>query len=791
MGKIIRLPFKIRPTVLVLFTFIGVFMTLTTLGMLFYFSKTQATDSASTMFENLSSTLEEKVESFDMQGKNIAKIILQIDGADALPSEDSKHPLLNLFATILQDSDYLYALYTGYSNGDFYELINLEIDPELRSRYSSSSDERWLVIKIFEKDGRRERLELFLDSNLKIKRAVKKDATYDPRARPWYKKAKEEKRVIKTAPYRFSNIDQRGVTYAKESKSGEFVVGVDVVLGSLDEFIKRQSFNLDEHIFLYDDKKNIIATNTQSSDEFFKKAFGDGGVQGIKSIDNESYFIFRSNIENSDGEYLGVVAPMDTLLAPYYKNLYYSFIFTMFMAFLIAMPIIYYASNLVTRPIQKISRENEYIRRREFDKVKPVETNIVEIKELSDSLVSMSKDIQAYEEAQKELMDSFIRLLGSAIDAKSAYTGGHNKRVAELATLIAQKASDSKDGVFEKFTLSSEDERREIEIAAWLHDCGKIVMPEYIVDKATKLETIYNRIHEVRLRFEVLYRDAIITALKSVLSGDITKETAEYYIESRLETLRDEFAFVAECNVGGEFMSEESKQKLQEIAKQEWTRYFDNSIGLSHEESERLKEVAPPPAKEKLLDDRSEHIIERVGFSEEEYERFGFKIRPPKHLYNLGEIYNLSISRGTLSEEDRFKINEHSIMTIKMLSQLPFPEALKRVPEFAGSHHETLIGTGYPRGLTKEQMSLPARIMAVADVFEALTASDRPYKKPKTLSEAIKILSFMVKDKHIDEDVFKLFLSSGAYLEFGREYLNEEQIDEVDVESYVSIQIVY
>ena len=234
-------------------------------------------------------------------------------------------------------------------------------------------------------------------------------------------------------------------------------------------------------------------------------------------------------------------------------------------------------------------------------------------------------------------------------------------------------------------------------------------------------------------------------------------------------------------------MSDESKQKLQEIAKKEWTRYFDNSIGLSHEESERLKEVAPPPAKERLLDDKSEHIIERVGFSEEEYERFGFKIRPPKHLYNLGEIYNLSISRGTLSEEDRFKINEHSIMTIKMLSELPFPEALKRVPEFAGAHHETLIGTGYPRGLTKEQMSLPARIMAVADVFEALTASDRPYKKPKTLSEAIKILSFMVKDKHIDEDVFKLFLSSGAYLEFGREYLKEEQIDEVDVESYISI----
>jgi len=759
-------------------------MTLATLGIQYYFGKEQAVNSASLMFENLSNVLEEKIDSFDKHGENIANIILQVEGVETLPSEESSHPLLKLFTSILQDSDYIYALYAGYENGDFYEVINLDIDPALRNRYGSSSDERWLIVKIFEKNGKRKRVEQYLTQDLITKRMLKKDAIYDPRIRPWYKKAKEEKSTVKTAPYNFSNIDQRGITYAKESEDGQFVAGVDVAINSLDSFIKKQSFGLDEYIFLYDDNQNIVASNSEEGG-LFKKAFIENGGGGIQDIEGESYFVFSSKIKGDNNERLGILAPMGTLLKPYYENLYYSFIVTMLIVFLIAMPIIYYASNLVTRPIQRIARENERIRRREFDSVKSVETNIVEIKELSDSLVSMSKDIKAYEEAQKELMDSFIRLLGNAIDAKSAYTGGHSKRVAKLTTMLAQKASLSNEEPFREFSLKNEDERREIEIASWLHDCGKMIMPEHIVDKATKLETIYNRIHEIRMRFEVLYRDEIIRLQEEVIEGGKGKSEIQSEIATKLQELREEFAFLAECNIGGEFMSEESKKRVQEIGAREWIRYFDNSVGLSHEELSRLKNIENPPAKERVLDDKTEHLIERVGFSEEEYERLGFKIRPPKHLYNLGEIYNLTISRGTLSQEDRFKINEHIVMTIKMLNELPFPEWLKNVPEYAGAHHETLIGTGYPRGLTKEDMSLPARIMAVADVFEALTASDRPYKQPKKLSEAIKILSFMVKDKHIDEDVFKLFLTSGAYLEFGKKYLKEEQVDSVNLDEYL------
>ena len=120
--------------------------------------------------------------------------------------------------------------------------------------------------------------------------------------------------------------------------------------------------------------------------------------------------------------------------------------------------------------------------------------------------------------------------------------------------------------------------------------------------------------------------------------------------------------------------------------------------------------------------------------------------------------------------------------TIVMLESLPWPRHLRRVPEYAGGHHEKMDGSGYPRGLKREEMSVPARVMAIADIFEALTAADRPYKPPKTLSESIRIMQFMVKDNHIDPDLFKLFLESGVYKEYAAQHLKPEQIDEVAVD---------
>lgn len=403
-----------------------------------------------------------------------------------------------------------------------------------------------------------------------------------------------------------------------------------------------------------------------------------------------------------------------------------------------------------------------------------------------DELQRKLQEVTELQVAQKDLLDAFIKLIASAIDAKSKYTGGHCERVPELCMMIAEEAHSSYDGIFGNYSFSNEDEKRELSIAAWLHDCGKVVTPEYVVDKATKLETIYNRIHEVRTRFEVIHRDLTIEALDKKLAGENPQEV-DSWLENEHQKLQDEFTIVANANVGAEFMKEETIEQIKSIANRTWIRNFDDTIGLAHEEKKRvLSENSTTPQEEKLLSDKVRHIIPREHFDYEKYEQMGFKTKVPEHLYNLGELYNITVKAGTLSYEERFKIQEHIHMTIEMLERLPFPEYLKNVPLYAGGHHETLDGTGYPRQLTENQLPLNARIMALADVFEALTASDRPYKEAKTLSSSIKILSGFVERKHLDGDIFKLFLSSGVYKEYAKRYLKPEQIDEVDISIYLN-----
>ncbi len=421
----------------------------------------------------------------------------------------------------------------------------------------------------------------------------------------------------------------------------------------------------------------------------------------------------------------------------------------------------------------------------ETGKIIPFPRQFIRFVEALAAQAAVALENQNLLEAQRALMDSMIKLLAGAIDAKSPYTGGHCERVPELAIMLADEATKVAEGPLADFRLESEVERREFRIGAWLHDCGKVTTPEYVVDKATKLETIYNRIHEIRTRFEVLLRDAEIECLKAQRDGlDAAEATRRYDAQRR--ALIDDFAFLAECNVGGEFMAPERLERLKKIAARQWLRHFDDRIGLSNEELLRYKRtpVTALPAVETLLSDKPHHIVPR-GDDKALDPKYGFKVKVPEHLFNFGEVYNLGIGRGTLSEEERFKINEHIIQTIVMLDQMPFPKELRRVPEYAGTHHETLIGTGYPRQLKQEDLSVPSRIMAIADIFEALTASDRPYKSPKTLSDSIKILSFFKKDKHIDPDLFDLFLRSGVYLRYAERYLKPEQIDTVDIEKYL------
>ncbi len=385
------------------------------------------------------------------------------------------------------------------------------------------------------------------------------------------------------------------------------------------------------------------------------------------------------------------------------------------------------------------------------------------------------------------LMEAIISLMASAIDAKSPYTGGHCTRVPDLAKRLAASAVETTEGPFADFTMS-EEEVYEFHISSWLHDCGKVTTPEYVVDKATKLETIYNRIHEIRTRFEILRRDAEIEYWKGVADGGNEVELKQIFDE-QTHAIEDDFAFIAECNIGGEIMDPERKVRVANIAKTKWTRHLDNRLGLSAGELKRYENNSPSdlPVVENLLADLPEHVVPRENSEELPFgdNCWGFNVNVPDNKYNFGEIYNLCIDRGTLTEEERFKINDHIIQTIIMLESLPWPKELAQVPEIAGGHHEKMDGSGYPKGLKREDMSIPARIMAIADIFEALTASDRPYKKAKTLSESIRIMSDMKRDRHIDPELFELFLSSGVYGDYARAYLDPTQIDDVNIAEYL------
>lgn len=391
-------------------------------------------------------------------------------------------------------------------------------------------------------------------------------------------------------------------------------------------------------------------------------------------------------------------------------------------------------------------------------------------------------------QAQQDLMDAFVKIIAGSIDAKSPYTGGHCQRVPVLTKMLAQAACQSDAPVFSDYQLSDE-QWQAVHIASWLHDCGKVTTPEHVVDKATKLQTIYDRIHEIRMRFEVLKRDAQIDYWQGMAKGD-DAASLKHVLEQQLASLDDDFAFVASCNPGSEFLQDEALQRLQRIADYRWQRTLDDRLGVSWEEKMRMDQQPPKqlPVEEKLLDNKYHQQVAR--HSPVDYARpnpWGFKMQVPKNRYDFGELYNLSIRSGTLTDEERFIINDHIIQTIIMLEELPYPAHLKEVPMLAGCHHETMDGKGYPRRLSKDDMPLTARMMAIADIFEALTAADRPYKQAKTLSQSLGIMRQMRDEMHIDADLFELFLRSGVYIEYARKYLSDAQIDAVNIADYLSV----
>lgn len=366
----------------------------------------------------------------------------------------------------------------------------------------------------------------------------------------------------------------------------------------------------------------------------------------------------------------------------------------------------------------------------------PFDTGIQEIIESLASLASSTLTKRRLIDAQRELMESFVQIIARTIDHKSPVTGKHCENVPTIAMILAKAVCESTEGVYSDKDFT-EEELYELNMAAWMHDCGKITSPEYIIEKGTKLQLMSDRFDLVENRFTLfkqhLYID-LLEAQSMLTEGQFSAKQVEYM--EQCAKLEEDLEFLRVTNAGGEFLAEECVERIAAIGRQSWVDHF----GQEHN----------------LLTDE--------------------------------EVSNLQIRKGTLTDEERNIMRDHILVTLDMLEALPFPKHLKDVPSIAGNHHECLNGKGYPRGLMGDDLTLQARIMCIADIFEALTSPDRPYKNGMMLSQSLTIIGRMVEDGNLDRDLFDLFVRSGAYMTYAEQHVHPKQVDEVDLDSLPGLQ---
>ena len=721
----------------------------------YYFSEKLVLQTKTEQFKSTSQQIADHITRINQRVDNTLSVMIH-DNRLFSGNFDENNSLRNILIEVLNKHPDFHSLLLGYANGDFIEVVNLRGHAQLPKPNDLRAEDRWLIFKVLGQGESRHQTTYYLDENLSLNRKYKQTPDYDPRKRLWFNDAKVGT-VTKTQQYIFNLLKIPGYTYTIKSEQTGGVLAIDVASSSLSAFLIKQQqkmqFLVSSEMYVYrgdgeiiaksktqghhhsfDDLSKIIKTNEQT----IGLANGQhqfGKMLSVNEDGVEKYmFVLQlplsSEMQSDEIDYFAVLVAKNDVLAIIKEKIQISILVTG-LCLLLLLPVSWFFASSIVNPILKLVGENKKIQQRDYNEVSTLSSHILEIHYLASSMVDMSRSIEQHENSQKALMESFVELIAQAIDDKSPYTAGHCERVPELGIWLADAASGSTDEAFSEFSFKTPDERREFRLAAWLHDCGKITTPEHIVDKGTKLETIYNRIHEVRTRFEVLLRDAKITYYEQLLAHPEQQSVLKQKLEQQTEKLHADFSFIAACNVGGEFMDEAQLSRLHEVASIKWQRHFDASLGLSPLEEMRMADLKNQhlPVEESLLSDKPSDLIPHEK-AVEYPESLGINMAIPEYKYNLGEVYNLSVARGTLTAEDRFKINEHVISTIRMLGSVPFPKELAKVPRYASTHHETLKGTGYPRKLTAEQLSIPERVLVLADIFEALTAADRPYKKP-------------------------------------------------------------
>jgi len=748
----------------------------------YYFSYKMVVDFVTKKFIYLANQSSIIVKDKEKRSKEIVAMLSHTPIVNSKKSFEEKEVMLQLFATPMLYNNNIFAIYISYPDSKYFEVVNVNHSKFIAKMFHAPKEAQWVVVQLF-RDNKSQNtateIAHFYDKNFQYISSYTKITDYNPYKRPWHGEAVEGKgKVVHGRSYMYYRLQKMGITYSQLLADKQSIIAMDITLDELSESLRQLKFSTGIDIYMFED--DTLIASTEPMDEKIDARLLEELKQDKKEVksyqkDGKTYF-FRV-IPISDHIKLVFKADKARMMQPYMRSIYAEIAVTLFL-FLLLIPLIHKLSKRFIEPIEMLMEENNKVKKRKFNEVTLITSQVDELNHFSESFVDMAQSIKAHEEKQEKLLDAFIHLIANMIDAKSPYTGEHCKKVPVLTKMILEKINKQTSGKFKEFHIEDKEILKGIEWSSWLHDCGKLIIPNHIIDKATKLETVYNRIHEIRTRFEVILRDAQIQYLQDIIDGK-DQQTAYKEFETKKKQLQSDFEFIAEVNVGCKKITDEECDRIEQISNITWERNFSKLLGLSWKEREAFNFQVQEelPATEKLLADLPEHYIPRTKSDFNLYKKENIKMEIPELLYNKGELYNLCIPMGTITKEEKFKIQEHAIHTLKILKELPWSDKLKDYVEDAANHHEHLDGTGYPRSLKEEELSIPARIMAIADIFEAITAKNRPYKKSNTLSQALSIIANLAKSNKLDKDIFRIFIEEKIYLEYAKVYLKEEQID--------------
>ena len=806
-----KMTYSIRTAIVSVLIFAFLLIASMTIALQYYFNQSVVQTSTAQLYQSETNRVRDYINQNDQTAANYSTLLANFN--NLVEEQKISHDALQLFANVMQKNESYRSISLAFANGDLQQLVSLNKQRVNPPSLQTEDSDRWVFISVSNQDNQGLRQIFYFDQAFTLRAQHQEETNVDASKLTWYQNA-ETLKVKRSAAYIISQSPILGQTYSVKVPDTDVVLSIETTLSSLSDILNKHSQNKQNYasneLYLYQGNGSIITSNQTHSElknnnqlpllpypiltELTQQPVNFHKLNPI-SLNHKKYHLYLAPLNanyndkqsNTDikNRYLAILVPNDILFAESIKQLKMSFIILV-VCLIILLPILWLLSSSLIRPIKALIVEIDKVKQGNKQQLQPISSQIEEIQQLNDSMVNMTQSIEVHQTAQKQWMESFIKCIAQTIDNKSPYTAGHCNRIPELSLMLADAIDQSNLPAFKEFKFNNVDEHREFRIAAWLHDCGKITTPQHIVDKGTKLEANYNRIHEIRARFEILWRDAEISYYQqSRVAPEQNKPLKEALIKQQLQLMRD-FEFIAKSNIGDQLMTEKDIIRLQTIGEQTWLRYFDDRLGLSpNEELNLLEKKQKLPAKERLLNNKKEHLIKRDHHAEFT-SKSAIKMEIPEYQYNLGELYNLSIDQGTLTSEDKFKINQHIISTIHILESLPFPAELANVPRYASAHFERLTGTAYPHKLSANDLSIPERILVIADLFEALTASDKPYKKAKPINIAIDILHQMALDQYIDMDIFKLFLTSGIYLQYANKFLDKKQLNAVDISKYLA-----